>query len=167
MLTPADFLDATKWLSFATLGLAAFTALAFVAGWGFRFRLVGITGFTGVLTVGLLGLSFQPFSRAQIEGAIPYTAVYDSGAAQVVIRVPGSIDALTLSATLEQAASDQLRSGRLGPPGTVPTIRARTLVHPEPGQTQLLYLGQAMKTQDGLEIEVFDDQLAALAESRS
>ncbi|NJM85794.1 MAG: hypothetical protein HC839_07130, partial [Leptolyngbyaceae cyanobacterium RM2_2_21] len=76
MLTPADFLEATQWAAITTLALAGLSAIAFVAQWGIRFRLVGATGFMAVLTVGCLGLSFEPFTRASIPGAIPYTTVY-------------------------------------------------------------------------------------------
>jgi uncharacterized membrane protein len=79
MPTPADFLEVTKYAGAATLVLAAITVLAFVLGWGFRFRLVGITSFMGVLAAGLFGLSFQPFTQTVIPGSVPYQTVYDSG----------------------------------------------------------------------------------------
>ncbi|MEL6327187.1 MAG: DUF2518 family protein, partial [Cyanobacteria bacterium J06626_23] len=56
MPTPETFLDATKWMGIATVVLAAISAIAFLLNWGIRFRLVGATGFSIVLTVGLLGL---------------------------------------------------------------------------------------------------------------
>lgn len=141
MPTPADFLEATKWFAIATLTMAGITGLAFVLGWGFRFRLVGITSFMGVLTGGLLGLSFEPFTRTVIPGAIPYQTVYDSGAAQIVIKVPDTITDAQLEPTLQQAASNLFKPSRLGIPGQTPTIRARTIVHREGGISELIYLG--------------------------
>ncbi|MFE4106374.1 Ycf51 family protein [Almyronema epifaneia] len=148
MPTPADFLEATQWAAILTLVLAGITAIAFVAQWGIRFRLVGATGFMGVLTVGFLGLSFEPFTRTSIPGAIPYTTVFDSGAAQIVIKVPQTITESELAATLQQAASNLLKPGRLGPPGQIPTIRARTIVHRPDGISDLVYLGQLQPVPD-------------------
>jgi hypothetical protein len=92
--------------------------------------------------VGLLGLSFEPFSRTAVPGAIPYTTVYDSGASQIVISVPATITPDTLDATLRQAASNLFKPYRLGLPGQTATVRARTIAHDAGGISRLLYLGQ-------------------------
>ncbi|NEQ32257.1 MAG: DUF2518 family protein [Leptolyngbya sp. SIO4C5] len=167
MLTPADFLEATKWAAILTLALAVISAIAFFAQWGIRFRLVGATGFMGVLTVGFLGLSFEPFTRTSIPGAIPYTTVFDSGAAQIVIKVPETITESELEATLKQAASNLLKPGRLGPPGQIPTIRARTILHRPGGISDLIYLGQIQpipdeQTGETQTIQIHQDRLAQL-----
>lgn len=142
MPTPETFLDAAKWMGIATVALALVSAIAFLAKWGIRFRLVGATGFSIVLTAGLFGLSFEPLSPVAVEGSIPYTTVFDSGAAQIVIKVPQTITESELEATLQQAAKNLLRASRLGRPGQAPTIRARTIVHKPGGISELLYLGQ-------------------------
>jgi hypothetical protein len=167
MPTPADFLEVTKYAGAATLALAAITVLAFVLGWGFRFRLVGITSFMGVLAAGLFGLSFQPFTQTVIPGSVPYQTVYDSGAAQIVITVPQSVTASELEATLQQAATNLLKPSRLGRPDQVATIRARTLLHETEGASRLLYLGQVQAkpdpaTGDRFTISVWPDALAQL-----
>jgi len=128
-------------MGIATIALALVSAISFLASWGIRFRLVGATGFSIVLTAGLFGLSFEPLTSVAIEGAIPYTTVFDSGATQIVIRVPQAITASELDATLQQAAQNLLRASRLGG-SQVPTIRARTIVHQPGGISELLYLGQ-------------------------
>lgn len=151
MLSPDDFLTATQWAALGTLALAALTVLAFVFTWGIRFRLVGATGFSVVLTVGLLGLSFEPFSRTAVPGAMPYSTVYDSGASQIVITVPNTMTPETLDATLHQAASNLFKPYRLGLPGQVATIRARTIVHESGGVSRLVYLGQIQPTPKGSE----------------
>jgi hypothetical protein len=142
MPTPAEFLVATQWAGIGTLALAAVAALGFVFKWGLRFRLVGAAGFAAVLTVGLLGLSFEPFTRAVVPGAAPYATVYDSGASQIVITVPSTLTPEALDATLRQAASNLFKPYRLGVPGQTPTLRARTIVHEPGGVSKLLYLGQ-------------------------
>ncbi|MGD1953312.1 MAG: DUF2518 family protein [Leptolyngbyaceae cyanobacterium] len=146
MPTPETFLEATKWMGLTTLAFAALAALAFVAKWGIRFRLVGVTGFCGVLTAGLFGLSFQPFVTTTVAGSVPYTTVYDSGAAQLVIAVPNDITNAELEATLEQAAINAFNPSRLGGGGQPQSIRARAIVHRDPGISDLLYLGQIQPT---------------------
>jgi hypothetical protein len=149
MLTPDDFLTATQWAGLGTLALAGLTALAFGLRWGFRFRLVGATGFAAVLTVGLLGLSFEPFTRTAVPGALPYATVYDSGASQIVIAVPPDISPEALDATLRQAASNLFKPYRLGLPGQVATIRARAIAHDPGGISRLVYLGQVQPAPKG------------------
>ncbi len=148
MPTPADFLEATRYGLAATVTMAVFTLVAFFFQWGFRFRLVGITSFMGVLTVGCLGLSFEPFTRTVVPGAVPFQTVYDSGAAQIVISVPATITPTELEATLEQAASNLFKPSRLGPRGEVATIRARTLLHEQEGVSTVVYLGQVQPIPD-------------------
>lgn len=164
MFSPEQFLQATGWMAVGTLAFGALTAIAFVLKWGWRFRMVGATGLMGVITVGLLGLSFQPFIRTAVPGAVPYETVFDSGASQIVIKVPNSIAASELEATLQQAASNLFKPSRLGAFGIVPTIRARAIVH-EPGVSKLVYVGQvasdAPKAESGLPmVEIFPEQLA-------
>lgn len=166
MPTPEDFLEATKYMGLATLTMAGITLIAFVFGWGFRFRLVGITSFMGVLTGGMFGLSFEPFTSTVVPGAVPYKTVYDSGAAQIVIKVPETISKSELEATLQQAASNLLKPSRLGISKT-PTIRARSILHRPNGVSQLVYLGQAQPStspegEKALSIQIFDDAFQAL-----
>ncbi|MBD0335511.1 MAG: Ycf51 family protein [Cyanobacteria bacterium Co-bin13] len=172
MLTPEQFLEITKWAGIGTLTLAAIAALAFVFKWGLRFRLVGATGFAAVLTIGLLGLSFEPFSRTAIPGALPYTTVFDSGAEKIAITVPQTITEPELEATLRQAASNLLKPYRIGSASRVPTIRARTILHDPPGVSQLIYVGQAQPipnaaTGDNLTITLDRQALARLSSIQS
>ncbi|MGB5917156.1 MAG: Ycf51 family protein [Phormidesmis sp.] len=141
MLSPEQFFVATGYFAIATLAFGIATALAFFLSWGTRFRLVGATGFMGVLTVGMFGLSFQPLTQIAVPGAIPYTTVFDSGASQIVIAVPNEITETELDATLRQAASNLLKPSRIGGMGQVkPMIRARAIAH-ESGTSELLYVG--------------------------
>ena len=166
MFSPEQFLQATGWAAIITLALGALTAIAFLFKWGLRFRMVGATGLMGVLTVGLFGLSFQPFIRTAVPGAIPYETVFDSGSSQIVIAVPNSITATELEATLQQAASNLFKPSRLGGSGRqTPTIRARAIVH-KPGVSELVYVGQVtsdapkVPESDLLAVDIFPDRLA-------
>lgn len=163
MPTPEDFLEATQWMAITTVAFAALAAIAFLAKWGIRFRLVGITGFCGVLTVGFLGLSFQPLTSATVPGAVRYNTVFDSGASQIVIAVPAQISEEQLSATLEQAAVNLLKPSRLAAGGQAPLIRARAIVHRDPGISDLLYLGQIQPGESGYVTTINRDALAQAA----
>lgn len=146
MLTTAAFLQYTQWTGILTLVLAAITILAFVLKWGLRFRLVGVTGFMGVLTAGLFALGLVPFTRTLIPGAVPFSLIYDGGSTQAVIAVSPQITESELEATLRQAASNLYSYGRLGQADKQLTIRARTIIHPEPGVSELINLGQVKRS---------------------
>lgn len=168
MLTPADFLKYAQWSGIATLVFAALTVLAFILKWGIRFRSVGATGFMLVLTGGLFALSLTPLSRTVIPGAVKYSRIYDNGSTQAVITIPPQITPSQLEATLRQAASDLYSYGRLGTRAENQlTIRLRTLVHPEPGLSIPLYLGQvkrslASREDSQMAIEIYQDKFAQL-----
>lgn len=168
MFSTADFLQYTQWSGIATLVFAALAVLAFILKWGIRFRLVGTTGFMLVLTAGLFALSLVPLSRTVIPGAEKFTLVYDNGSTQAVISISPKISPTGLEATLRQAASNLYSYGRLGKRGdNYLTIRARTLIHPEPGVTVPVYLGQIKRTLDTREdaemaIEIYSDKFAQL-----
>jgi hypothetical protein len=167
MLSTAEIIQIATWSGYLTLLFAALTILAWFLKWGFRFRLVGVTSFMAVLTGGLFALSLGLYDRPAISGAIRFTRVYDTGAAQVVITVPPSITPTELEATLQQAAADLYSTGRLSQGGDQLTIRARTIVHPNLGVSQPLYLGEikrslAQRQDDGMEIQIFEDQFAQL-----
>lgn len=166
MPTTADFLIYAQWAGIATLVFGAIVALSFLFQWGIRFRLVGVTGFTAVLTIGLFALGLVPFTRTVIPGAVNFSTIYDRGATQVVIAVPSQITESQLTATLQQAASNLFSPGRLGRERQL-TIRARTVVHPEPGVSQPLVLGQIKRSlsardDEKMEIEIYANNLAQL-----
>jgi hypothetical protein len=167
--TTSTFLTITQWVGIATLICAALAMLGFIFRWGIRFRLVGATGLMGVLTFGLFALSLVPLTRTVIPGAIRYSVIYDTGATQVAIALPHQITESALEATLRQAASDLFSLGRLGR-GHQLTIRARTILHPEPGVSQPLYLGQikrslSLRDDPQMEITIYRENLARLPQS--
>jgi hypothetical protein len=173
MLTTADFLQYTQWSGIATLTFAALAILAFLFKWGIRFRLVGITGFMLVLTGGLFSLSIVPLSRTVIPGAVKYTLVYDNGSNQAVIALSPQISPEEVEATLIQAASNLYSFGRSGRQGDDQlTVRARTIIHPEPGLSIPLYLGEvkrslANREDQNLAIQIYPEKFAQLPKSNA
>lgn len=172
MLTTDDFLTFAQWAAIATLAFGALSGLGFLLKWGLRFRLVGATGFMVVLTAGLFTLGVIPFTRTTIPGAVRFSTVFDSGAAQAVIVVPPTITEPELTATLQQAAGDLFSMGRLSRGEDLLTIRARTVLHPQVGVSAPLILGQvkrslSVRDDENMTIELFRENLAKLPASGS
>lgn len=167
MFSTDSFAQYALWGVIATLVLAAFTALALALTWGFRFRLVGVTGFMGVLTFGLFALSLTPLTRVSVPNSGPYSLVFDDGANIMVITVAPDTTPDTLAATLEQASYDLISGGRLGQGGSRMTVRARTMLHPQVGVSEPLWLGEASRSlvsrdQPDFQIKVFDQAFKRL-----
>lgn len=169
MPIPINFSILAQWAGILTLVCLILSVVSFIFGWGIRFRLVGVTGFMGVLAFGLFALGVGLFSRTKIPGAIRYSSVYDNGAAQVVIAVPPQVSESELEATLRQAADDLFSYGRLAQGSDQLMIRARTITHPEAGISNPLYLGQvkrslATREDENMQVEVFPEGFAQLGE---
>jgi hypothetical protein len=161
-----DFATYAQWSGWFTLACLLLALLGFAFRWGLRFRLVGITGFMAVLTVGLFGLGLGLFARTEIPGAVRFSLVYDNGANHAVISLPATVTESELAATLQQAAEDLFSYGRTGiGSDNKLTIRARILLHPEPGISQPLYVGEvrrslATRQDEQMEVKIFEDKLA-------
>lgn len=172
-MTPnSDLLTYSQWMGILTVICGVITVLAFILKWGFRFRLVGITSFMGVLTVGVFALSLGLYTRAEIPGAVHYTLVYDTGGAQTVIVVPPTIGESELEATMRQAAGDLYSFGRGGRGKDQMTIRVRTILHPKSGISLPLYLGEVRRSLSSREdekmaIDIFPDSIARLKDSQA
>jgi hypothetical protein len=169
MFTPESLLEYAKYSGIATITLALLTVLGLVLAWGFKFRLVGITGFMVVLTVGLFGLSLGLSPRIAFPGAVRYSVIYDNGNSQAVVAVANNkkLTHAAVEATLQQAAQDLYSFGRVGESDGNMHIRLRSINHPQPGVSEPLYLGEATRnltSRDGaqLQIVVNDQNLAKL-----
>ncbi|MGL5059427.1 MAG: Ycf51 family protein [Microcoleus sp.] len=166
MSVNSDLLMYSQWALILTGALAVLTVVAFILKWGFRFRLVGVTSFMGVISASIFALGLGLFTRTEIPGAVHYSLVYDTGGDRTVIVVPYTIAPSELEATMRQAAIDLYSPGR-GGRGNNMTIRVRTIVHPEPNVSQPLFLGEvrrslSQKEDDKMAIEIFPDKVAAL-----
>lgn len=146
MFDTAQLIQNAQYLGIATIAFGLLAIIGFLLKWGIRFRLVGVTGFMAVLTGGVFALSLGLYNRPQIPGAVHYSRVFDAGAAQVVIAVPPTVTESQVEATLKQAAIDIFSPGRLSQGSDQMTIRARTILHPESGVSQPLYLGEVRRS---------------------
>jgi len=164
-----NFSDYALWSGILTLVFLGLTVLAFILKWGIRFRLVGVTGFTAVLTIGLFGLGLGLYTREVIPGAVRYYLVYDNSANQVVVSVKPNVSRDEIEATLRQAALDLYSPGRLGLGKDVLTVRLRTVIHPEENVSVPLYLGKVERSlssreDENMKIDIFQENLAKLPE---
>ena len=84
-------LTAAPWLGWSGLGLGVLTGVAFLARWGIRFRLVGVSSFTLLLAVSCwaFGVSYTP--PVVVEGAVRAPIVFDNGNDLVVAQVPTAL----------------------------------------------------------------------------
>jgi hypothetical protein len=105
-------LTAAPWLAWTGLGLAGLTVVGFIARWGIRFRLVGVSSFTFLLAISswAFGISYAP--PVVIEGAVRAPIVFDNGSDLVVAQLPIDIDPSVIAPTLEQIAGNLRGSGR-------------------------------------------------------
>lgn len=163
-----DLLTYTKWSGIATLVFLVLTVVSFILGWGFRFRLVGVTSFMGVITASIFALGVGLSTKVEIPGATRYTLVYDNGANQAVVAVAPTIEGSSVEPTLRQAATDLFSYGRSSlNEGDDFTIKLRTVLHPEANMSQPLYLGQVKRSlfnrnDEEMEIEIFSENIAQL-----
>ncbi len=163
MISTADFLKYSQWSGIATLAVAALTIAALVLQWGFKYRLVGATGFMVVLTVGLFGLGLVPIVHTNVPGALHYSLIYDNGSDRATITVATPISETGLDATLRQAAADLYSYGRSGSIDRQLKIRARTVIHPQAGISEPLILGEVIRSLGGGE----DGKLAVRIDHRN
>lgn len=168
MHLPTDIYTYGVWSGYTAIGLFLITIVAFVAGWGFRFRLFGVTSFMMVLTAGIFSLYLGLFNRVEIPGAARYVVTYDNGANKAVVKVDPDISAEAIEPTLRQAASDLYSYGRTGTNGNDTfKVSLRTVLHPNPETSELLFLGEAnrsllIRDETNLQIKVFTKNLAKL-----
>jgi hypothetical protein len=139
MNLPQLLQDSAGWLAWSGLGFAVLTGVAFVARWGLRFRLVGVTSFTVLLAISSWAFSVSYTPPVVVDGALRAPVVFDNGTNLVVAQAPSSIDAKAIEPTLAQLAGN-LRPGGRG--GDEVVIRLRQLQPVSEGLSQPVILGE-------------------------
>ena len=132
-------LTAAPWLAWSGLGLGVLTIVAFLAGWGLRFRLVGVSSFTLLLAVSCWAFALSSTPPVVVDGAIRAPVVFDNGNDLVVAQVKPDLDPITVDATLQQLAGNLRGSGR---GSNVVTVRLRALQPIADGVSKPVILGE-------------------------
>jgi Protein of function (DUF2518) len=166
MFSTAALQTYAQWIAIIGGGLTLVTIVAWIASWGIRYRLVGITSFTFVVAASVFALGLGLFQRTTVPGALAYTRVFDTDTDRIVIAVPATIRADQLDATLRQAASDLFSPGRASSTGVL-TVRARTVLHPQRGLSLPLYVGEVRRSlssreDENMVVELYQDNIALL-----
>jgi len=134
--------QATAWLGWAGLGLAVITIISFIFNLGFKFRLVGATIFTLLLSASCwaFGESYRP--PFKVEGAEYAPVVYDNGIDLVVAQAPEGFPNEAIQPTLEQIAGNLKGMGRNR---TIVNVRIRKLEPAGEGISKPIILGEAIR----------------------
>ena len=136
-------LVAGTWLGAASGVLAVLTIAGFLSRWGIRFRLVGITSFTALLSLSCLAFAISYNPRVSVPGAVQVPVVFDNGTDLVIAAAPASLEADAVAPTLEQVARN-LRGGGRGSGGTV-RVRLRRVEAVEPGLARPVVLAETTR----------------------
>lgn len=105
-------LTAGEWLGIASAVLLVLTLVAFVVRWGIRFRLVGVTSFTVLLSLSCLAFAVSYAPRQLVEGAVSVPVVFDNGSDLVVAAAPADLPRAAFGPSVEQVALNLRGSGR-------------------------------------------------------
>ncbi len=144
MSTDPILFVAGQWLGVAGGVLALLTVAAFLLRWGIRFRLVGITSFTLLLSLSCLAFAVSYRQRVSVEGAVSVPVVFDNGGDLVVAAASPDLDADTARASAEQVARNLSGSGRTIPGGRV-LVRLRGVERVAPGLSRPVVVAEATR----------------------
>lgn len=148
---PVDplLLKAGLWLGAASGVLALLMVAGFVRSWGIRFRLVGVTSFTVLLSLSCLAFAISYSPRTQVEGAVTVPVVFDNGTNLVVAAAPPDLSSDTYGPTVEQLALNLRGSGRSSGDGLV-HVRLRRVEPAGAGSSRPVVLAEATRSlEDG------------------
>ena len=110
---------AGQWLGAASGILALATAAGFIARWGVRFRLVGVTSFTALLAISCLAFAVSYTPRVTVEGAVSVPVVFDNGSDLVIAAAPDDLPQSAFAPTVQQLAENIRTNGRISENGLV------------------------------------------------
>jgi len=135
-------LTAGEWLGVASAALLVLTVVAFLVRWGIRFRLVGITSFTVLLSLSCLAFAVSYTPRQTVEGAISVPVVFDNGSDLVIAAAPADMPSEAFRPSVEQVAINLRGSGR----GTqVVEVRLRRVQSTAAGTDKPVVLATAIR----------------------
>ncbi len=137
--------QAIIWLLWSALGLGIITIISFIIGWGAKFRLVGATIFSLLLSASCWAF-VQSYSPPQtFEGAIYTPIVYDNGDDLVVAQARDDFPEDSIDPTLKQIAENLKGGGRNG---SKVNVKIRKLPFISDGISQPVIIGEAIRDID-------------------
>ena len=133
---------AILWLAMGLTLAVLLSVLAFVLRWGIRFRLVGVTSFTVLLSLSCLAFAVSYAPRTLVEGAVSVPVVFDNGSDLVIAAAPADLPEAAYRPSVEQVAANLRGSGRRGDGGVV-HVRLRRVEPVGPGVDKPVILAAA------------------------
>tara|TARA_Y100001968_G_scaffold333809_1_gene399742 strand:- start:6174 stop:6785 length:612 start_codon:yes stop_codon:yes gene_type:complete len=137
--------NATTFLAWTGLILGILTIISFLFSWGARFRLVGATIFSFLLSASCWAFNESYKPPFVVEGAQYAPVVYDNGFDLVVAQASEDFPNESIQPTLEQIAGNLKGGGRNG---AQVHIRLRKLISTEEGKSKPLILGEVIRDID-------------------
>ena len=135
-----ELLDQSSgWLAWGGAALSALTIVAFIARWGLRFRLVGVSSFTLLLAASCWAFSVSYTPTVKVDGALRVPVVFDNGDDLVVAQAGIDFPPEAVAPTLEQLASNVRPGGRSS---AVVSVRLRQLQPAGDGASKAVILGE-------------------------
>ena len=133
----------SSWLAKSGGAFLGLTLVAFIARWGIRFRLVGVSSFTLLLSVSCwaFGLSYTP--NVSVEGALRAPVVFDNGDDLIVAQASSDFPDIAILPTLEQLAQNLRPGGRTS---QEVTVRLRQLQPAGEGASKPVILGETRRS---------------------
>ena len=104
--------DVTTWLAWSGLALGILTTIFFIFNWGGKYRLVGTTIFTLLLSASCWAFNESYRPPFNVEGAQYAPVVYDNGFDLVVAQAPQDFPEEAIEPTLQQIAGNLKGAGR-------------------------------------------------------
>ena len=134
--------EATIWLAWSGLGLGFITIIAVLFNWGVKFRLIGTTIFTLLLSGSCWAFTESYTPPVTFEGAMYAPVVYDNGGNLVVAQVKEDFPSEAIEPSLMQLAENLKGGGRNG---AKINIRIRKIEDLGPGISTPIILGEAIR----------------------
>ena len=135
-------LNTVPWLAWAGVVFSILTLIAFFAGWGLRFRLVGVSSFTFLMAISCWAFAVSYSPPVQVDGAVRAPVVFDNGNDLVVAQIPADLTPDTVTATLGQLSANLRGAGRSS--STV-KIRLRALQSEGDGISRPVVVGETVR----------------------
>ncbi len=154
--------EITKWLAWGGLGLGILTLIAYLTGWGIKFRLTGATIFTLLLSASCWAFEESYTPPLNVEGYKYAPIVYDNGFDLVVAQASDDFPEEAIKPTLLQLAGNLKGGGRNG---AKVNIRLRKVVAMGDGTSRPIILGEIIKNLKDSTIEELPKRDYSLNES--
>tara|TARA_Y100001968_G_C19018936_1_gene554180 strand:+ start:203 stop:658 length:456 start_codon:yes stop_codon:yes gene_type:complete len=132
----------TQWLAWLGIGLSLITIISFIFGWGVKYRLIGTTVFTFLLSGSCLAFSFSYEPNSIIEGAKYAPIVYDNGYDLVVAQASDTFPEDAVQPTLRQIA-ENIKGGVRN--GAIVHVRLRQIDRVANGISSPKILGEVLR----------------------